>query len=128
MANLAQVEQRPDIETLTDEEKRSLNKRFDANAYEINIEGKRVEWGKISEVEVAKAAREGGPAGWFVKKVIYAGDRYHIGIYFDDGRGEAVLTNVTLQAATFVVQTIAYYANRRIRYSGVEGITPVTES
>lgn len=127
MANLARVEQRPDIETLTDEEKRSLNKRFDANAYEINIDGKRVEYGKINEVEVAKAAREGGPAGWFVKKVIYAGDRYHVGIYLEDG-GEAVLTNITLQTASFVVQTIAYYANHIIRYTGIEGITPVTGS
>ena len=82
--------------------------------------------GQIDEVEVAKAARERGPAGWFVKKVIYAGDRYHVGVYF--GQDELVLTNVTLEAANFVVQTIAYYANNAIRYTGPEGIVPVTES
>ncbi len=124
MANLARVEQRPTIEELSEEDRRTLGKRFDANAYEINIDGTRVEYGAIDEVEVAKAAREGGPAGWFVKKVIYAGERYHIGIYF--GEGEAVLTNVTLPAASYVVQTIAYYANNAIRYTGLEGISPLS--
>ena len=124
MAYLAHVEQRPTMDALSEEERRGLAKRFDANAYEVNIDGKRVEYGKIDEVEVAKAAREGGPAGWFVKKVVFAGERYHIGVYFGDG--EAVLTNVTLDAATYVVQTIAYYANNLIRYTGLEGISPVT--
>jgi hypothetical protein len=126
MAYLARIEQRPSPEELTDEERRSLDKRFDANAYEINIDGKRVEYAAVNEVEVAKAAREGGPAGWFVKKVIFAGERYHVGIYFP--QGELVLTNVTLDTAKFVVQTIAYYANNPIRYAGVEGIAPVVES
>ena len=75
---------------------------------------------------MAKAAREGGPAGWFVRKVIYAGDRYHVGVYF--GSDELVLTNVTLEAAQFVVQTIAYYANNAIRYTGARRYRPVTES
>lgn len=126
MANLARIEQRPSPDGLSDEERRTLDKRFDANAYEINIDGHRAEWAAVDEVEVAKAAREGGPAGWFVKNVIYAGDRYHVGVYF--GGGELVLTNVTLETAKYVVQTIAYYANHTIRYSGVEGIAPVTES
>ena len=126
MVNLARVERRPDMEGLTDEDRRTLDKRFEANAWEINIEGRRAEWGMIDEVEVAKAARERGPAGWFVRKVIFAGDRYHVGIYF--GHEELVLTNVTLEAAKFVVQTIAYYANNIIRYKGPEGIVPVTES
>ena len=126
MANLARVERRPSIEGLTDEDRRTLDKRFDANAWEINIDGRRAEWGVIDEVEVAKAARERGPAGWFVKKIIFAGERYHIGVYF--GTEELVLTNVTLEAARFVVETIAYYANNLIRYKGPEGFVPVTES
>lgn len=126
MTTLARIEQRPSPEGLTDEERRTLDKRFDANAYEINVDGKRVAYGAVEEVEVAKAAREGGPAGWFVKKVIFAGDRYHVGVYFDGG--ELVLTNITLETAKFVVQTIAYYANHAIKYSGVEGIAPVVES
>ncbi len=125
MAYLARIEQRPGLAALTDEDRRTLDKRFDANAYEINVDGQHVEWGLIDEVEVAKAAREGGPAGWFVKKVIFSGERYHVGVYF--GQGELVLTNVTLEAAKFVVHTIAYYANHAIRYTGIEGIAPVTE-
>lgn len=124
MAILARLEERPTMDALSDEDKRTLNKRFDANAYEINIDGIRAEYGKIDEVEVAKAAREGGPAGWFVRKFVFAGDRYHVGVYF--GEREAVLTNVTLPAASYVVQTIAYYANNSIRYTGLEGVAPVT--
>ena len=126
MANLARVEQRPSLDNLTEEDRRTLDKRFDANAWEINIDGRRAEWGVIEEVEVAKAARERGPAGWFVKKVIFAGDRYHVGLYF--GSEELVLTNVTLEAARFVVQTIAYYANNVIRYKGLDGIVAVAEN
>jgi len=125
MPNLARIDQRPGMDGLSDDDKRSLNKRFDANAYEINIDGHHVEWGRIDEVEVAVAARQGGPSGWFVKNVVFAGDRYHVGVYF--GRDELVLTNVTLEAAKFVLQTIAYYANNTIRYTGVEGVAPVTE-
>ena len=125
MAYLARIDQRPVMTGLSEEEQNTLKKRFDANAYEINVDGQHVAWGTIDEVEVAKAAREGGPAGWFVKKVIFSGERYHVGVYF--GQGELVLTNVTLETAKFVVQTIAYYANRAIRYTGVEGIAPITE-
>jgi hypothetical protein len=127
MANLVRIEQRPTMDGLSDEERRLLDKRFDANAYEINIDGHRAEWSKIDEVEVAKAAREGGPSGWFVKKVVFGGERYHVGVYFGDG-GELVLTNVTLETAKYVLATIAYFANRRIRYTGIEGIVPVTEN
>jgi hypothetical protein len=126
MANLARIEQRPTMDGLTDDDRRLLEKRFDANAYEINVDGHRAEWGKIDEVEVAKAAREGGPSGWFVKNVVFGGERYHVGVYFGDG--ELVLTNITLDTAKYVVATIAYYANRSIRYTGAEGIVPVTEN
>ncbi|HVU11992.1 MAG TPA: hypothetical protein VHD90_11980 [Phototrophicaceae bacterium] len=125
MSNLARIDQRPSMDGLSEDDKRTLAKRFDANAYEINVDGHHIEWRRIDEVEVAKAARQSGPSGWFVKNVVFAGDRYHVGVYF--GRDELVLTNVTLEAAKFVVQTIAYYANNTIRYTGVEGIAPVTE-
>lgn len=125
MGILARVEERPAIETLTAEEQRLLSKHFDANAYELNIDGKRVDWKAIDEVEVAQAARESGPSGWFVKKFVFGGERYHVGVYFDEQ--EAVLINLTLPAASFVVQTIAYYANKPIQYKGIEGVAPVTE-
>ncbi len=125
MPYLAQIEQRPSIDDLSDEERRSIDKRFDANAYEINIEGRRVAWGRIDEVEIAQAARAAGPAGWFVKKMVFAGERYHVGVYFEGD--EAVLTNITLATAQFVINTIAYYARQSVRYSGVEGIAPLRE-
>lgn len=105
---------------------KTLDKRFDANAYEVNIEGGRVEWGVIDEVELAKAARVSSPAGWFVKRVMYGGeDRYHVGVFF--GRGELVLTNITLEVAKYVLETIAYYAPQPIRYTGIEGIVETVE-
>jgi hypothetical protein len=103
-----------------------IEKRFDVNAYEINIEGGRVEWEQIDEVEVAQAARINSPAGWFVKKVMYGGERYHVGVFF--GRGELVLTNISLEQACYVVATVAYYAKQPIRYTGIEGIVPTIES
>jgi hypothetical protein len=126
MANLAHVDERPTMDGLSNEERRLLDKRFEANAYEINIDGRRAEYGNIEEVEVAKAAREGGPSGWFVKKVVFGGERYHVGVYF--GGNELVLTNITLETAKYVLATIAYYANHTIRYTGVEGVVPVTEN
>ncbi len=125
MPYLAQIEPRPGSDHLTDEERRTLAKRFDANAYEVNVDGRRVEWGRIEEVEVAQAARETGLSGWIVKHFVFAGERYHVGIYF--GGDEVVLTNVTQATAAFVVATIAYYARQPIRYTGVEGIAPLRE-
>lgn len=107
---------------------KQIEKRFDANAYEVNIEGGRVEWEVIDEVEVAPAARLSSPAGWFVKKVMYGGgDRYHVGLFFGRG-GELVLTNVSLDQARYVVATVAYYAKQPVRYTGIEGIAPTVES
>lgn len=127
MAYLARIEQRPTMDDLSEEDKRTLGKRFDANAYEVNVDGQRAEWDQINEIEVAQAARESGPAGWLVKKLVYAGERYHVGIYFGGG-GELVLTNLTLEAAKYVVQTIAYYARHNIQYTGIEGVAPVSGS
>lgn len=123
MAYLKRVQTKPAPPT----DMRGLEKRFDANAYEINIDGGRVEWGMIDEVEAARAARMGTPAGWLVKKVVYGGDdRYHVGVFF--GRGELVLSNITLEQARYVLDTIAYYAPNLIRYVGQEGIVDTIES
>jgi hypothetical protein len=76
---------------------------------------------------VAKAARQNSPAGWLIKNIVYSGgDRYHVAIYF--GRDEAVLPNTTLPIVQHIVQTIAYYAPKRIAYKGVEGVAPTTEA
>ncbi len=105
----------------------SIGKQFDANEYELNIKGGRIEWDAIDEVEVAKAARINSPAGWFVKKIMYSGgERYHVGVFF--GKGELVITNITEEQARYIVETVAYYAKQPIRYTGIEGFVPTVES
>jgi hypothetical protein len=117
----------PKEDQLTSDDVRFLQSHLNVTNYEVIVDGQVIAWDKIDEVEVAKAAREKSPAGWLVKNVIYSGkDRYHVGIY--SGRGEAVLPNLSLQAAKYVVATIAYYARSRIRYTGPEGIIPTSES
>lgn len=111
---------------LPEDQQRQLDKRFDANDFEVSVEGNRVEWGLIDEVEVAQAARVNNPAGWLLKKLIFPGERYHVGIYF--GQRELVLTNVSREMAAYVTQMIAYHAQQPIRYTGVEGIAPVVEA
>jgi hypothetical protein len=62
-----------------------------------------------------------------VRNLIFGGsDRYHVGIY--SGRNELVLTNLTLEAARYVVQMIAYYARERIKYNGPDGLTATIEA
>ncbi len=117
----------PKEHDLSPDDVQFLQKHFAPTNYEIVVDGQGIEWSKIDEVEVAKAARAGGPAGWLIKKTLYAGqDRYHVGVY--SGRHELVLPNVSLPAAKYVVQTIAYYARNRIRYTGPEDITVTAEA
>ncbi|MBK8020502.1 MAG: hypothetical protein IPK19_03495 [Chloroflexi bacterium] len=123
MAYLARVSELPSAEHLTEEERRLLEKRFDANEFELNFEGEAIEWGLIEEVEVAEAAWQNSPSGWVVRNLLYRGDRYHIGVYF--GKQELVLTNVTLEVARHIVHTIAYHSPHDVRYIGVEGVVPV---
>jgi hypothetical protein len=54
------------------------------------------------------------------------GERYHVGIYY--GGLEAVLTNLTLNAARHIVQTIAFYAPQPVKYTGPDGLSPLVES
>lgn len=125
MSYLAHVKELPSAEHLTAEEQNLLDRRFDANEFELNFDGEAVEWGLIEEVEIAVAAREKSPTGWFIRNVVYRGaDRYHIGVYY--GKAEVVLTNVTLEIARFIAQTIAYYTRQDVRYTGVEGVAPVS--
>lgn len=117
----------PKEDQLTSDDVSFLQNHMDVTNYEILVDGQGIAWDKIDELEVAVAARQKSPAGWLVKNVIYGGqERYHVGIY--SGRTEAVLPNLSLQAAKYVVQTIAYHARTSIRYTGPEGITPISES
>jgi len=119
---LQRLKVRPDADTLSASDRSHLNERFDPYAGEVVINGEPVNWRSIEEVEVARAARAHGPAGWFVKQM-YGDERYHVGVYY--GAYEAVLTNLTLKSAEYVVRTIAFYAPQSIRYSGIEGLSPV---
>lgn len=116
---------KPDESKLTNAERNHLQQHFDPYAGEVVINGEPIDWRVIEEVEVAKAARSIGPAGWFVK-ALYGEERYHVGVYY--GAYEAVLLNLTLNSAEFVVRTIAYYAPHQIRYSGIEGLSPLEQS
>ncbi|MFO7320597.1 MAG: hypothetical protein DIU68_002615 [Chloroflexota bacterium] len=119
---LQRLNVRPDPEALGPAGKAALQAHFDPYAAEVVVNGRTIAWSSIDEVEVVRAARVGGPAGWLVKQM-YGEDRYHVGIYF--GPEEAVLTNVPLSVAEHVVRTIAFYAPHPVRYSGVEGLSPI---
>ena len=111
---------------LPEAEQRQLEKRFDADVYRMSFEPGGVELGLIDEVEVAQAARLNNPAGWLLRKLIFSGERYHVGVYF--GQHEIVLTIISRAMAEYVVRTIAYLAQQPIRYTGIEGIAPVVGS
>jgi hypothetical protein len=110
---------------LSGEDKRILHRRFDANAYELNIDGFAVDWSLIEAIEVVKAARQSSPAGWLVKNLMYLGDRYHIGVYW--GKQEMVLSNISLEAARYVAGVIAHYAPGPVTYSGEPDIVTLTD-
>lgn len=115
----------PRLDDLADNERRALDHKFDAHPAELTVHGQSIPWNRIDEVEIAKAARQRTLAGWFVRNIVYAEERYHVGIYF--GSEEAILPNLPLKAAQFVVQSIAYYMQSPIRYAGVEGLVPVVK-
>lgn len=118
---------RPREDRLSEADVRSLKSHFDVTNYEVVVDGQGIEWPKIDEVEVVAAARQRSPAGWIVRHLIFGGhDRYHVGIY--SGRNELVLPNLTVEAARYVVQNIAYYARERIKYNGPDELTPTVEA
>ena len=126
MPYLQRLKVRPDPDKLSRSDARTLSQRFDPYAGEVVIDGEAIPWSSIEEIEVAKAARAAGPAGWLVKFFVYSGaHRYHVAFY--SGARETVLSNLTLEAAQYVVQSVAYYAPRPILYSGIDDLSPLTE-
>ncbi|MBC8170096.1 MAG: hypothetical protein H7X77_00420 [Anaerolineae bacterium] len=127
MAHLQRINYRPNTDNLNDSEKQYLQRHFDAYGAEIVINGDAIPWQTIDEVEVAKAARASGPAGWLVKTLVMNGaETYHVGIYFD--HREAVLTNLTLNTAQYILKNIAYYAPNLVRYMGPADLIALTEN
>ncbi|MBL8146198.1 MAG: hypothetical protein JNL34_07425 [Anaerolineae bacterium] len=105
---------------------RTLKAHFEATNFEVKVDGQGFAWTAIDGIEVAAAARQRSPSGWIVRNLIFGGkDRFHVGIY--SGEHELVLINLTLEAARYVVQTIAYYARNRIPFTGPEGLTATAE-
>jgi hypothetical protein len=125
MPYLARPKAAPRAETLPEAEQRYIAEHFDAHPAELTVNGQVIRWQDIDEVEVVKAARQRTLAGWFVRNILYTDERYHVGIYV--GSAEAVLPNISQLLATFIVLSIAYYMQKPVLYSGVEGFVPVQE-
>lgn len=126
MAYLLRTTHTPDArEALPEHEAEVILAIFYITPDYVQIDGEPVYWDEIKEVEVVSAARAKGPAGWLVRHVVHGNtETYHIGIYCR--RHEAVVRNVSLNMARYVVQSIAYYANGPVKYSGVPGLSPLT--
>ena len=122
---LRRLKARPSPDDLPPAEARLAQHRFDPYAGEVLVDGQSVGWNEIEEVEVALSRRAAGPAGWLVRYLVHGDDRYHVGLYF--GREEAILTNVTLAVARYVVECVAYFAPQPVRYSGPDNLAQVIE-
>lgn len=125
MTYLQRINYQPNTDNLSDKERQYLQQHFDAYGAEVVINGERILWQYVEEVEVAVAARAAGPSGWLVRKLVMGGERYHVAVYF--GNQEAVLSNVTLEVARYVVKNIAYFAGQPVRYIGPEDLVATTE-
>lgn len=125
MTYIQRIDHRP-VSNMTPEEEQQLGNHFDAYGSEAVIEGQIVPWHVIEQIEVVIAPHAAGFAGWLVKAVLQKGvERYHVGVYF--GAQEAVLPNITWEQARFVVANIAYYAPKRVIYTGPEDLVALTE-
>jgi non-ribosomal peptide synthetase component F len=120
MPSIARSPARPILTDLPPEVAQVLTDSFDAYGLEVVVNGEAFRWDEITEVEVAKAARAIGPAGWFVRHLVHGEDRYHVGIYA--GEREQIIPNVTLPVVQAILGAIAYYAPRPIPYTGPANI------
>ncbi|MEO8610086.1 MAG: hypothetical protein ABI690_19485 [Chloroflexota bacterium] len=123
MVYLQRIKARPSPEDLTPGEARFVQHSFDPYAGEVLVGGQAVAWNAIEEVEVAVSARAAGPAGWLVRHIVHGNERYHVGLYF--GQNEAIVPNVTLNVARYIVQCVAFFAPLPVRYTGPDGLSPV---
>lgn len=117
---LKRISFRPNLEKLQSGEANMIRERFDPYAGEVLVNGHVVYWDSIQAVEVVRAPRVSGLAGLFVLHLVYGAERYHVGIY--SHTDEVVLPNLSLIAAQYVVQSIAFYAPNTVRYTGPDGL------
>jgi hypothetical protein len=126
VTTLQRIDYRPSYENLSPEEESQLRKHFTAYGAELIIDGIVIRWEHIDEVEVAIAPRGKGVAGWLVKKMMLNDEtRYHVGVYF--GSLEAILPNISLNMVKHVLENIAFYSPKPIRYVGPENIVRLSE-
>ncbi len=125
MSYLQRLREYPDPQQLSAHDQRHLNEHFDTYGSEVMIDGEVIAWSAIEEVEVAKAPGVVGPMRWLVKRLAHGGaDRYHVALYY--GFREAVLHDISLEEARYLLRAIAYYAPHPVRYTGPDGLIPVT--
>ncbi len=120
---LQRINFRPNMDALNDRQRHYLQRHFDYSSTTVTVHNTPMGWEVIEEVEVVPAARVSGAAGWLTRRLI-GSDRYHVGIYY--GRREAVLANISLGMAKYVVQVIAYHAPQPVRYKGPETLVALT--
>jgi hypothetical protein len=125
MMYLQRIKSRPGLEDLTSGEAKFVLTAFDPYAGEVLVDGQAVAWDEIEQVEVAISPRAAGPAGWVVRHMVHGNERYHVGIYF--GRQEAIVPNVTLNVARYILQCVAFFAPLPVRYTGPDGLVPLID-
>ena len=125
MVYLQRTKARPSLEDLKSGEAKFVQTTFDLYAGEVLVDGQTIAWDEIEEVEVAVSPRTAGPAGWVVRYMVHGNERYHVGLYF--GRQEAIVPNVTLNVARYIVQCVAFFAPLPVRYTGPDNLVPVID-
>lgn len=126
MTYLQRINYHPNLDALTPQEQTQLTGIYDSYGAEMLVYGEPVPWRFIDSVELVHAPRAAGLAGWFVRRIYLKGiERYHLGVYY--GPREAILPNITLGQAKYVLETIAYYAPSPILYKGPEDVVRLTE-
>jgi hypothetical protein len=123
MTFLSRPLDRPDHSQLTAHEQKQLAKRFILFEEGVRAEGQAVPWAQVNAVELVKAARLSGLGGWLARGAM-GEDRYHVGLYFGEGQ-EAVLPNISLNLARYILLEVAYHAPKRLTYSGIADVLPL---
>lgn len=125
MPYLQRLNARPTQENLSGGDQHHLSQHFNPFGGGVLIDGEEIPWEAIEEVEVARAPGVTGPMAGLVRLFAHNGqETYHVALYY--GFREAVLHNISLDIARYVVQTVAYYASRPVHYTGPDGLSPTT--
>lgn len=117
----------PGTSRLSPADLRHVEEHFSTYGGEFQIDGDIIAWNALEEVEIARAPGISGLVGGLVKRFVHGGDdRYHLALYY--GFREAVLHDISLEEARYILENVAYYAPHPIRYYGPDGIIPTVHS